>query len=98
MDNQYYPFDIKSKRLLMKIDVNTSLRLGYTFFEIHEMEDSTIKAYCRKGLPKLVFIEYSAIVDQSLRLQTDLNNHQEWYILRRRLCSKDRMLTNLPYV
>ena len=31
-------------------------------------------------------------------VQTDLNNHQEWYILRRSLCSKDRMLTNLPDV
>ena len=62
MDNQYYPFDIKSKRMMMKIDINAFFKLGDAFFEIHEMEDGSIRMFWRKAVPERKYAEYAGAI------------------------------------
>lgn len=62
MDSEYYLFDIKSKRMMMKIDINAFFKLGDAFFEIHEMEDGSIRTFWRKGLPRIEYAEYAGSI------------------------------------
>ena len=64
MDSEYYPFDIKSKRMMMKIDINAFFKLGDAFFEIHEMEDASVKVYWRKGLPERQYFDYVVLIEK----------------------------------
>ena len=62
MHNEYYPFDIKSKRMMMKIDINAFFKLGDAFFEIHEMEDSSVRTFWRKAVPERKYAEYAGTI------------------------------------
>ena len=48
--DKYYPFDISSKRMLMRMTIRTFERHGDAFFQIHEMSDCSVKVFWRKGL------------------------------------------------
>ena len=62
MNSEYYSFDIKSKRLMMKIDINAFFKLGNAFFEIHEMEDDSIRIFWRKAVPERKYAEYAGTI------------------------------------
>ena len=62
MNSEYYSFDIKSKRLMMKIDINAFFKLGNAFFEIHGMEDDSIRIFWRKAVPERKFAEYAGTI------------------------------------
>ncbi|MBP7188222.1 MAG: hypothetical protein KBA55_16005 [Ruminococcus sp.] len=57
--DKYYPFDISSKRMLMRMNINAFWKLGDAYFQIHEMPDNSIKVYWRKGLTHRKFPEYA---------------------------------------
>ena len=62
MNNEYYPFDIKSKRMMMKIDINAFFKLGDVFFEIHEMENGSVRTFWRKAVPERKYAEYAGTI------------------------------------
>lgn len=55
--DSWYPFDIKSKKMIMRMNIDAFWKLGDVYFQIHEMPDDTIKAYWRKGVPDRKFAE-----------------------------------------
>ncbi|EWM53172.1 hypothetical protein [Ruminococcus flavefaciens] len=60
--DKYYPFEINSKRILLRMNINAFWKLGDAYFQIHEMPDNSIKAYWRKGLPNIKFAECAGTI------------------------------------
>ena len=55
--DEWYPFDIQSKRMMMRMNINAFWKFDDAYFQIHEMADNFIKAYWRKGLPDRKYAE-----------------------------------------
>ena len=62
--DSFYPFDINSKRMIMKMNISTFWKLGNAYFQVHEMKDNSIKAYWRKALPDRKFAECAGDIER----------------------------------
>ena len=61
--DKYYPFDINSNRMLMRMNINASWKFDDVYFQIHEMPDGSVKVFWRKGLSDRKHIEAAIMIE-----------------------------------